>query len=712
MQPHHGQNFLLLTLLAAFVSKVSAGPFDADRLPPPSVRQDQVASIHVVVTSARPWEEYVDALQPKFELSAPAALARVSEVNRLQDNRTFDGLGFSFRAEVGATLGGSNAEAISLPNTAVTSGRAAAVESALKFLTNPIPVTSSLQYLAATALFQEVQLINRAFRDAVEFESFTPYVVRLQVTVMPRKRDAPFDVLSDLSFQIGEPKLELECVPKGDVVRVVPMLVTDSIESAVHSESAERLRSLSLALAAVLPKASLAGSLDRLKDTIDSIVGRDYNAVFTVARLTDNTVRCRIGALAQVSTGFSLVPQNHSLTLLVFVPDSLATNKVASARRLRLISNNSLVSIKTGESLKQLSNNDFIYRIKRFLTANQIDFRGKYRDNSSNQVSGLAKMFSAVARNNFSEFIDLHRECLQQQGTKDLKGVLFPDALWSEFTAIWATSQFAVAQFDLPKRPDDNSERVKKWRETVGERLLAVDDGETLTITCPGFPRLSNEVVMGKLSASADTWLDKLAAGPAVYDEAAATLTLQFPSLTVFPHKLSDDTMLSLELSPQPKQRSTLSTANRAINWSTSSNPPDKDKKSGAIPLTYLPIKKAKVDPKPGFKLFASTGTIVMDKLGKGSATFAVQDIEPKATINLKGTLEGAALTGILPANVKAKQDGLLWKADGVDAAMVVTFGLEGLNPAVEVNIGAINTTNKASSNILKFKVILPDATK
>lgn len=61
---------------------------------------------------------------------------------------------------------------------------------------------------------------------------------------MPRRRDAPFEVLGDLSFQIGEPKFELESIPRGEVVRVVPVLATDCMEGAVHSESAERLRSL------------------------------------------------------------------------------------------------------------------------------------------------------------------------------------------------------------------------------------------------------------------------------------------------------------------------------------------------------------------------------------------------------------------------------------------------------------------------------------
>jgi hypothetical protein len=107
---------LLLLLSFKGASLLIAGPIQPWPSPTPSVRQDQVASVHVAVTSVRPWEEYVDALQPKFDLTPAGALAKVAEATRLQDSRTFDSLGFSLKAEIGETLGGTNAEAISAGN--------------------------------------------------------------------------------------------------------------------------------------------------------------------------------------------------------------------------------------------------------------------------------------------------------------------------------------------------------------------------------------------------------------------------------------------------------------------------------------------------------------------------------------------------------------------------------------------------------------------
>ncbi len=701
---------MLLLLSFAESALLIAGPIQPGPSPTPSVRQEQVASVHVAVTSVRPWEEYVDALQPKFDLTPAGALAKVAEATRLQDSRTFDGLGVSLKAEIGETLGGTNAEVISAGNLGVASGRAAGLDSALKSLTNPVPVASSLHYLAATALYQEVQLINRAFRDAVEFESFTPYVVRLQLTVMPRKRQAPYDVISDLSLQVGEPQLMMRTTPENSAVKVVPMLVTDSIESALHSQSEERLRSLSLALAAVLPKASVGAGLDRVKDAINSMVGRDYNAMFTVARLTDGTVRCRIGALAQSTGGFGLVPQNHSVTLLVFVSNSLATNSTGSSRQLRLIANNSLVSVKTGDAVRQLTNNDFIRRIRRFFQANQIEFCRTCKK-PEDELAVMAELFATVARNDFAEFINLQAVNLTQPGSCPGAGVLFPDALWSELTAIWATSQFAVAQFELPKRPEDNTTRLARWRETAGKMLLAVDDGEVMTITLPGFPRLKDELVMARLAASDVPWLNHLVAGPGPYNESASSLTFQFPSPALFPKKMPDQSTLMLELDPQPKQRSTLSSPPKAYPaWTISAAGDTNRKVVGApIPLSYLPIKKAKPDPKPGFRLFASTSTIVMDKSGAGTVTFAIQDLGAGSTVSLAGSIDGATLAGIKPTAGKVKADALQWMAEGVTSSEVVTFSLEGLNPKVEVQIGASNTENKAPAGVLKFKVILPE---
>ena len=57
-----------------------------------------------------------------------------------------------------------------------------------------------LAYTAATALFQEVQLLNRYVQNAAQKHGYHPYLVRLQIGVMPFARNQPYDVFTTLSF--------------------------------------------------------------------------------------------------------------------------------------------------------------------------------------------------------------------------------------------------------------------------------------------------------------------------------------------------------------------------------------------------------------------------------------------------------------------------------------------------------------------------------
>src|SRR5262249_47299447 len=56
------------------------------------------------------------------------------------------------------------------------------------------------RYWAATALFQEVQLLNRYVRDAWVRRGSRPYVVRVQATLMPAARNEPYDAYCTCSF--------------------------------------------------------------------------------------------------------------------------------------------------------------------------------------------------------------------------------------------------------------------------------------------------------------------------------------------------------------------------------------------------------------------------------------------------------------------------------------------------------------------------------
>ena len=126
-----------------------------------------------------------------------------------------------------------------------------------------------MHYWAATALWQEVQLINMYVdAAAVDGEEFEPYLVRLQVTLLPRKRHDAKDAYTTISLFQGdfpapkasEKKKDSSQCPKDSTtpstsiedVRIIPLLVTDDMQTALDSESVERTRQLALTLAAAI----------------------------------------------------------------------------------------------------------------------------------------------------------------------------------------------------------------------------------------------------------------------------------------------------------------------------------------------------------------------------------------------------------------------------------------------------------------------------
>src|SRR5882672_793486 len=55
-----------------------------------SPRQDKVASVQIAAVSIAPWDQYRDAIQPVFKLTADDALKQVVPTTQSLDERIFD----------------------------------------------------------------------------------------------------------------------------------------------------------------------------------------------------------------------------------------------------------------------------------------------------------------------------------------------------------------------------------------------------------------------------------------------------------------------------------------------------------------------------------------------------------------------------------------------------------------------------------------------
>ncbi len=146
------------------------------------------------------------------------------------------------------------------------------------FPTNGTSLDPIMHYLTATALYQEVKLINRYIADAStrDPQSYDPYVVRLQVSLLPKQRNEAVDAYATIALFNGptatlpyegfEERVKTQqpisrqldtswITPQRTISRtmpatspkpnptpvVIPLVVTDDLEAMSYSRSIEEL---------------------------------------------------------------------------------------------------------------------------------------------------------------------------------------------------------------------------------------------------------------------------------------------------------------------------------------------------------------------------------------------------------------------------------------------------------------------------------------
>jgi hypothetical protein len=446
------------------------------------------ATVQVAVLSVAPWSACRDELQPNFPMSGAQALdAAVPNTLDLEQKLLTT---FSASAQIAFAAGatGMSPQAPSpsspAPNSATaqpakTASPAAATQPANSALNGTLGIDPLLKYNAATALFQEVKLLNRYLKDAAIPDDYVPYVVRIQVSLMPWKRNQPYDAYSLLTFfdarGDAEPPVQMVAQstapaaskhPSAPGPQVLPLLVTDDLEASLQSQSAEEVQQFALTLAAAVHGIGASGSVQNASDTSRAVYGHTLNSTFTVSRLSDNTLRIRLGAIDQPAgygrAGYTMVPQTHNVSLLLLVPRAAATSATTQQRKLYLYTNTLLVNAKDGTSLPPRTKdqyNDQVFRLMRFY--------GYTKTKPSEIGDMVTKLGISVAISDFDQF------AATISGPMDWRpGDSRIRSFWSDFTELRVGSKIATAMFVVPRLLEPS------W---PGQTPLLFDDAKTST---------------------------------------------------------------------------------------------------------------------------------------------------------------------------------------------------------------------------------------
>ncbi len=385
---------------------------------------EEAGTVSASVVAVARFEEYVDQLQPVFKLTPEEALERVQQPTRVLQESFLSAV----RAGIALNLPKSTQTATqtsSVGNTSTTAGSDTTSSSTNSANTTQssqrgpltdsapdspgalptglrapalvdapaMPLDPMLHYLSATALYQEVKLLSTYMSQAIKAKDYAPYIVRVQVSVMPHGNLRPYDTFLDLSLDSSAQGMSLDAAVTGECkgrkrgfsgtewerspqlqfknaekrrVVVVPLLVTDNLESTVHSQMNNQLVQFAMTVKALNSNVGAGLGIDNTSEKLRRSLGRDLNSLMTVGKVNDNTVQVRLGALSTTSAR-EMIPRTHNVTLLMLVPREKSREMTLMGkyqfRDFRtgtpLTSANKVGSVKSLELSKRLENSWF-----------------------------------------------------------------------------------------------------------------------------------------------------------------------------------------------------------------------------------------------------------------------------------------------------------------------------------------------------------------
>lgn len=530
-----------LTLLLAACSP------DTSRIDAHTVRtQAEAGSVTVSVTSVEPWADVAERLQPNFKLATgDDALSKTLPITQQALTRTLDAL--SAQAQIGlpsttrTVTENTNTDAAGKTTQTRTeeqkeapgeAPKAAAelLQRSLKDMTDGLAASFEygkdpvLQYQTATALFQEVQLLNSYLNSAALQSCFTPYLVRLQIGVTPYARRQPYDVYQRVSFFVGEDEVvassaAASIVPssvpasqsaqhdrcetfKGHQPRVVPLVVTDNLELSREHQAQQVSRQLGLALSGIVSNVALAGQINRLTESLDAIEGNSLNSLTSVTRVNDSTFMTRLGAANDASVkdyGRAMVARNYNVTVVVLVPDSVARKE---RPWLSVLGKTEIRNVNTGELVDQSRYQVAIPHLKQMQKTYQLPGWSLQNDQELYEA-GLSLAY-LVSSNNTNAFCEqaaqafgvdtlpagwsMWSECLSRDPTQikqigqsesDLVKKLThfennASTFWNDMSGLAAGFELSSAWLELP--------RVDAPALPPQQSVAVLDDGKEATI--------------------------------------------------------------------------------------------------------------------------------------------------------------------------------------------------------------------------------------
>lgn len=282
----------------------------------------EAGSFHLAVLSVVPWADFKDKLKPDFELKAQEALSAVLPTTQSIDEKLLDAMSLGLQLGLPSTTF-SRTETMTRDvdtRREATTGTSTSIVDTKTQVSGALPSFSEkdaaggrkltdlpglatptigqdtvLKYQTATALMQEVALLNSYVENAAIRSSSVPYIVRLQLSALPSMRDQPLDLYAHLAFLPDDWVPGIDSLRFEEAPEVLPLLVTDNLSTTQRSRAVDLVRQFELAAGGAAQGVAAQAQLNKIADDLKLVVGSDLNSLFTVGRLAPAAFACAWG---------------------------------------------------------------------------------------------------------------------------------------------------------------------------------------------------------------------------------------------------------------------------------------------------------------------------------------------------------------------------------------------------------------------------------
>lgn len=343
-------------------------------------RSEDVANVYVSAYPAVPWSAIADKLEPKHELTTADArsMAAVTTQNQVsQFLSTFAAglaLGLPSRTKSSTVATAADGTVSATSSKVVDPGKIPASSGATDLSvtdaslvadlakTSPLlGVDASTQLTVGTAVYQLARILDNQISKAIAPKGFQAHLLTFQVNLQPKGRDLPYDAYFNLTLMPAPWKKAIDT--SADLatdasalppVIVYPLVISDAMESSSVAKSVEAIRQAALSLSGIVGNVGISAGASRGSNSLDALNGTDRNSLVTVGRISDHSLRIRLGAQNQGSSTLALIPRTHNISVVVFTRAGDETSSYID--KLAVISEVTFVDTKTGTELKSNRN--------------------------------------------------------------------------------------------------------------------------------------------------------------------------------------------------------------------------------------------------------------------------------------------------------------------------------------------------------------------